>query len=277
MSVAITDPSRTGNLTVTMSGLLSMGQVGPVQPVSLGEVDNVGATPANSPYTFSYNLTSLPAPVSFSGVTATWNNLSVTAPPNFTTLGPYRFSQYNTPVESSNCGGSPAPAFVFESAACTYIATTMDSVFIPQTTVNGTGISANFGLLKAYQATLLFKNGCPFPEGSNPDPKTGNVFVKTSAVTGSCNSTFTYGTTIATNPNPNADPTGQWNCKDQVLLVNNNNSFDSIKTVQDLCPACSGDSRGASGHIDVYSSSQACTPHNAADYPNSPFYGIRLR
>jgi hypothetical protein len=95
VSIALADPtvvlagqtvSRTGNLVVTMTGVVANGGQGPGETVPLGEVDNIGATPANSPYTFSYNINSLGAQLSFTAVTATWNSLHVTAPPNFTTL-----------------------------------------------------------------------------------------------------------------------------------------------------------------------------------------------
>jgi len=259
-----------------MNGVLSMGQQGPVQPVSLGEADNVGATQPSSPYTFSYNLTSLPSPVSFSGVTASWNGLSVTAPPNFTTLGPYRFSQYNTIYENT-CGAGQTPAFIFQNNAssCTYTVAALRPDFVTQATENGTGVAADpsIGLIQAFRATGLF-NSCGWPEGSNQDPNTGNVFVSISQVAGPCNTQLASGS-LATNPNPKTDPSGQWNCSDQVMLLNSNSSIDSTRAVQDFCPACSSYPTGTNGHIDMYSSTQAC--YKVGDYPNSPLFGIRLR
>ena len=291
VSIALADPtvvlagqtvSRTGNLVVTMTGVVANGGQGPGETVPLGEVDNIGATPANSPYTFSYNINSLGAQLSFTAVTATWNSLHVTAPPNFTTLGSYRFSQYNVPVESPNCGGTPAVAFVFRPGSSLFDIYApdqngrggMDSNFIVQTTTNGTGRSASHGLLKAFRATRLFSpvQQCAWPLGSNQDQQSGNVFVSISDVTGSCNTQFTAGGSMATYPNPASDQTGAWNCSDEVMILNSNNSINATMSVQDKCPRCQNFNQ-----IDIFTSSQACSPYSTLDYPNSPLYGIRLR
>jgi hypothetical protein len=111
-----------------------------------------------------------------------------------------------------------------------------------------------------------------------------NTFVKLAPgfmIKGTCGTAFvrTDGSTtaIATNPNPFTDSTGTWNCNDQVLLVTANGAKDAIKTVQDLCPSCTGgfglpyyDSTVY--HIDSYTTSGSCT---AVDYGNR--YAIRLR
>jgi len=63
LSVTLTDPtvsqsglsvSRTGNLLVTMSGILSMGYQGPMQPITLIQQNGIAAT--NNAITASYNL-----------------------------------------------------------------------------------------------------------------------------------------------------------------------------------------------------------------------------
>jgi hypothetical protein len=276
VTVAITDPGRTGDLTVTLSGIISMGQQGPVQPVTLGQMSNVGATPPGSPYTLSYTLASLPSPVSFSNVSATWNDLQVSVQPGFTTLGSYRFSQYNTIYENT-CPLSQAGAFIFaNNATCSYrVVNNLRGLFITQTTTNGTGMASDptIGLLAAFRATALYSQ-CGWPEGSNQDPYSGNVFVMVPNVKGACNTQIIAGA-LATNPNPNNDPSGTWNCSDAVSFLQGNGSIGSPNPVQDFCPACSGDFRGANGHIDVYSSTQACS--KVPDYPGSPLMGIRLR
>jgi len=100
-------------------------------------------------------------------VTATWNGLHVTSPPNFTTLGPYYFTQYNSIYEST-CTGSKATAFVFTgTGSCAYNLLTgangLASNFISQVTLNGTGVSANpaVGLIAGFRGTGI---GCYFDD-----------------------------------------------------------------------------------------------------------------
>jgi hypothetical protein len=173
------------------------------------------------------------------------------------------------------------PVYVFQNdQTCTYYYnTTMKSKFVTQTNENGTGKSVQFGLVKPYRTTLLAGDWCFPPEGGSTDKVTGNVFVQVPYVTGTCNSRFTAGTSIAVNPDPEypqrQNPANQWNCDDQVLLVNTSTkATDSIKPVQDLCPSCSD-----GHHIDSYTNSPFCNPKDSRniDYPGSPFYGIRLR
>jgi len=222
--------------------------------------------------------------VSFTGVTATWNGLHVTSPPNFTTLGPYYFTQYNSIYEST-CTGSKATAFVFTgTGSCAYNLLTgangLASNFISQVTLNGTGVSANpaVGLIAGFRGTGLF-GLCPWPPGSNQGLQSANVFVQIPAVQGSCNQQLVSGS-FAVNPNPalSAAGTGQWNCSDKVSLLNNGSNASSLGTiypVQDYCPACSNYPAGTTGHIDVFSTSQACS--NVGNFSANPISGVRLR
>jgi len=295
VTVAIADPvvssgslsvSRTGNLDVTMSGVLSITAQGPMQPWTLWQQSNVGATPAGQPIAFSYNYPALPAPVSYSGVTATWNDLHVTAPPNFTTTGPYQFTQYNSIAEQS-CSAAQGAAFLFAGdGTCAWTLLTgqngLKGDFITQVTLNGTGISTNpaVGLIAAFRATELYTyNQCAFPPGSNQDPRTGNVFVQIPTVQGSCNQQLNSGS-LATNPNPAlaSAGTGVWNCADQVALLNNasnSNLLGTVLPVQDWCPACVSFPAGTDGHIDVFSTTQACS--KVGNYSANPIQGVRLR
>jgi len=94
--------------------------------------------------------------------------------------------------------------------------------------------------------------------------------------------TYYYGFTfkndfasLATNPNPKP-ANATWNCSDQVLLMNSSGTTNSIKAVQDYCPACSLQFNGTSGHIDAFNTSnQSCNPHSFNDLGS--FFGVRLR
>jgi hypothetical protein len=191
-------------------------------------------------------------------------------------MGVTRFSQYNAPKESS-CSAKQATAYVFTGAGdCTYnYGVTLSAQFMSQTVINATGRSTQFGLIKPFNNTGLIRF-CNYPDGGNQ----GNTFVQVSKIAGSCNTEFKDGTSLAVNPNPHTDTTGTWNCGDQVALVSTNNTLDSVRIVQDACGRCKrvSDFNGANGHIDVYTTEDACRPTAIFDY-NSPatYYGIRLR
>ena len=294
VSIAIADPTvsarglsagRTGTLTVVVNVAPFSPSQGPPspQPLQLYQQNNVGATPQNQPITFGYNLSSLGAPVAYSNVTATWYSLHVGGSQNFTTMGPYYFTQYNS-ISEQTCAPGPATAYIFAGdGTCNYSILAdqkgLQHDFITQVTENGTGVSVNpnVGLIAAFRATGLFTYGtCAFPPGSNQDENTGNVFVKIPAVEGSCNQQLASGS-LAVYPNPNPG-TGIWNCQDQVALLNNSgnpNQLGTILPVQDFCPACKNYPAGTEGHIDVFSTTQAC--YRVGDYSATPIQGVRLR
>jgi hypothetical protein len=274
VQVLLSGQTKVGNLQVTLNGDL---------PRSLATVPAAGA----NLYKYSFGRAALPAGTHYTSVTATWDGTSVTAPVGsaggFKALGLYRFSQYNTPAESA-CGGKPTPVYIFENnQTCTYwYGVTLKSDFLQQVNLNGTGKSASFGLLKPYRTTLLGKSWCALPPGGSMDIDAGNTFVQVQVVDGSCNTAFQNGLSLATNPDPNADPTGQWQCGDSVLLVSPSNVNHSTRVAQDLCPACAGGFGGTKwpgtvGHIDSYNTLNFCKKNDPNNIDLGNFYGIRLR
>ena len=68
------------------------------------------------------------------------------------------------------------------------------------------------------------------------------------------------------------------------MLFNGSNVTDSVKLVEDGCPACSGGFGGNNGsdpntvaHIDTYTSSPGCTARDPSIQSYGNFYGIRIR
>jgi hypothetical protein len=254
------DQGATGNLTVTLAGIPPNNA-----NVTIARMDR--ATPGS--IQLSFPRQSLPAG-QYGTLTATW---TVNTPPNsatrgvsFNVLGNTRFSTHNVPAESA-CTGEQSPAFIFDQyggppgSACHFLTANLNTTFMSQTALNGTGNSSSFGILKP-QATL---NYCELPPGGT----NGNTFYQVPSVTGVCLTSLAGGVSLATYPSPRpANET--WRCSDQVLLVDGQGRADSIKTVQDSCPACAGGS-----HIDTYSSSPACNVGSLVDYGN--FNAIRLR
>jgi hypothetical protein len=215
------------------------------------------------------------APGQYGSIVATWDDVAVTVPVAFDVLGGVRFSTYNTPAESQCNTGSPTTVFIFDAGACTYGTHTINSTFAYQTNLNGAGSSLSYGVIMPYSITWVGQT-CELPVGGTSGLKdnSGNTFVKVPSATGSCNKTLASGSSIATSPNPNP-ANSTWTCSDKVLLVNSSDATDSIKAVQDYCPACSGDFRGQRGHVDTFISNQSCSAHDFNDYGN--FTAIRLR
>ncbi len=148
--------------------------------------------------------------------------------------------------------------FIVDSVnACNVTAGTLRPAFITQTQLNGTGTSLSYGLVKGANATGV-RRYCKgkFPAGATLD----NTFVQVSSVTGSCNRTLVAGSTTAT--------AGGLCGVVEALVSNPGNANAGSKTSQDTCPACSGDFRGADGHIDSFSSNTSCSAHDAADLGN---------
>jgi hypothetical protein len=169
-----------------------------------------------------------------------------------------------------------------ERQTCTYTYNVnLKDDFTGQVNLNGSGRSVSFGLVKPYFTTYLAKHWCELPEGGSSAHNVGNTFVKVPAVDGSCNTTFSDGVSLATNPGPNADP-NQWKCSDSVLLVNTSDANHSVRLVQDFCPICSGEFGGSKwpgtvGHIDAYNNLQFCKKRDPNNIDLGSFFGIRLR
>ncbi len=256
ITVVLAGPSgSSGNLVVNLVGSPTNYQI-------VSKIEGPGT------YDFTFSRPSLPVS-DFSSVAATWavSGAQATGSMNvaFYALGSTRFSTYNVPYESQ-CSGASATSYIFTNwsgSVCTYKTATLNSEFMGQASLNGTGVSASNGTLKAAAAL----NYCELPPGGTQG-NSGNTFYAVSSITGSCNVSLSGGTSLATNPSPN--PGNTWHCGDQVLLVTSNDTVNSTKTVQDACPGCS-----TPGHIDTFSSSQACKARSLNDY--GTFTAIRLR
>jgi hypothetical protein len=227
----------------------------------------------------------------------------VTVPVSFLMIGLTRFSQYNTPYESQ-CATPQQNAVVITMGSppggfCYFNPVVLGSTFAAQVTTNGTGVSNSNGILKAYKAGAMgvcqLLPGMIFSStffsvdiGGNPITTitgTGNKVL--SDGTGSINSNNKNNPppgSLATDPGATAPRNGStFLYGDEILLIdqNNNNESRGIRSVQDLCPACSGGFGGLTwpntvAHIDMYNgTSQSCSVHNVPDYGN--FYAIRLR
>jgi hypothetical protein len=218
-----------------------------------------GAAIGPGSYTVPLNRPSMPADT-YSSVKALWNYYAIPATNTFNlsrnwlVLGLVRHSQYNTPYETA-CTGSPQAAWTFNSS-CTFTQTSLKSDFVSQTFINGTGASQSHGILK-------YSTSCTdYPSGANSQ----NSFLAVSSVTGACNTTMSGGVSVATYPSPNVgNPFG---CGDNILLVTSSNSNEAVKDAADYCPACSSGFNGTNGHIDDYSSSQACSGSGVGDLGN---------
>jgi len=253
VSVVLSGPSGvTGNLTVTLNGPSS---------VTLGQANNVAA----GTYNYSFNRPSLSSG-EYTSVSASWTagaGANASASVSFNVLGITRFSSYNVVYESTCPSGTAQTAYIITgSSGCSSYTTTLNPTFMSQVVENGTGVSVSNGTLQTYNVNT---KRCGVPSGAS----SSDTFYQVTSITGSCNTALSGGTSLATNPNPNSSNT-KWDCGDQVLLVNSSDQTNSTKTVQDYCPACS-----TPGHIDAFSSSQACTVGSIPDYGN--FYAIRLR
>jgi hypothetical protein len=81
--------------------------------------------------------------------------------------------------------------------------------------------------------------------------------------------TLVGNTSIASYPYPVGGSAGApYACGDDILLVTSGNANQAEKSIADSCPACSGGFNGTSGHMDDYSSSQACSANSLGDYGN---------
>jgi hypothetical protein len=199
----------------------------------------------------------------------------------YTVYGSTRHSVYNVPSESQ-CSGDPSPVFIVQGTTCAnavYLNGTLDSDFASQTAINGTGISVNYGVVKALAAT--FANSCTNrPQGSD----TSNTFVEVTAVTGACGTTL-GNSSVATFPLFNhyrsGDPRSQKDpkCGNSILAVNSDNTNKFVKTVADLCPACgqANQNNGADAHIDNFTTDAACEGGSFTDIPGSPFWTANTR
>lgn len=172
--------------------------------------------------------------------------------PVWRVLGLVRHSQYNTPAEVA-CSGTSQTAWVFDTN-CNFIQTTLNSRFVTQTYINGTGRSIQHGVIK-------YSKLCPqksYPNGAS----TRNSFLLVNEITGSCNRQMTN-TYQAAYPNPAKSSVKTPKCGDNTLLVENNNNNKAEKQIQDYCPACKD-----GHHIDNYTDEEACSGSEIGDLGN---------
>lgn len=257
---------ETNQVNVTISG--PSGTSGTLEVIANGSTNNPqvtyngGAAVGPGSYTVPLNRPSMPADT-YSSVKAIWNYNPIPATTTFNltrpwlVLGVIRHSQYNTPYESA-CTGPPQTAWVFTSN-CSFTQVALKSDFVSQTYLNGSGASQGYG-------DLQFNNGSlcsgKYPNGAN----TQNSFLQVSSITGACGTPVVGGDSVATYPSPNVG--NPYGCGDNIQLVTSSNANQALKHVADYCPACSSGFSGTNGHMDDYSSVQACSGGAVGDYGN---------
>lgn len=199
----------------------------------------------------------------YTKITATWNispkpvTTTYALPDTWDVLGKIRHSTYNASHEAL-CPGKAVPAWLFKQSTCTFTPVQLNPVFMLQTRINGTGVSNDYGYLKA---APMPRNG-PCSSSYPPSATKLNTFRKVSSVTGACNHLLTGDKSVATFPRPRKGT--KYSCGDTVLLSTSGNSNKAVKNAEDYCPGCGKDFRGTSGHMDDYSSSPKC--QNIDDY-----------
>jgi hypothetical protein len=214
----------------------------------------------------------------YTSIDGTWdtNIQSVDIPP-YTFPAPWvyfgyvRYTQYNVPYESS-CTGGQGNAWIV-TTSCTFTKVSLNSTFVSQAWINGTGVSNSYGTLKNAAAVNLGDQKGPcvgkYPSGAIGHGTTGgNTFEEVSSVTGSCNKALVNNQSAAVpasgNPAKAVPLSGvvALSCGNKLNLDPGNNTSEYTRTAADLCPACSNSStftNGTVGHVDSYSSSPSCT------------------
>ena len=265
-----TTPNSTddGSVSVVLSGTnnkaadLTVAIKGPAQTQLTHQSELGPGTYGN----ISLQRATLPAG-QYGTVTATWGSFSLPVNVAFNVLGTTRFSQYNTTAEVS-CTQPAVPVYVFinnTQGGCYGFFGTVKSDFLAYTVLNGSGLSADYGLVKPWAATWLKSNTPKVPDPCPVPPLPGlsanNTLVAVTQNTGQCYTmNMVAGTSLATYLGP-LDSGSPWNCGDNVLLVDpNTGKANSVRVVQDRCPACVD---GA--HIDAYSANTSCDPHQNID------------
>lgn len=252
------------NISVTLSGPSTV--TGALQVTLVGSSSSYtfqyGSTAVGSgTYSVAMNRPSIPADV-YTSVKASWmlssGPISGSFAVKWKVLGLIRHSQYNTPNEGM-CVGATSNAWIIVLNGCLFTPIQLRSDFANQVYINGTGTSAAHGILKY---TPGIKNNCTYPPGSNDS----NTFLQVGSITGSCNTVLDT-SSVATNPNPVTDIT-TYGCGDNLELITSSNTQQALKFPQDYCPACNSGFNSTNGHIDNYSSSQACSGHAVGDYGN---------
>lgn len=278
---------KTDQITVGLSG--PAGSSGTLRVTLRGSSDvvlrNEAAGTGN--HNISFDRANLPFRGLWRTVEATWDAAGTPVqsarPVEIEALGNIRFSRYNAPYESE-CSTGAAPAFIIThwlrprngTYNCQWFPTTLSSAFMSQVFINGTGISRDLGIVKSYDGGS--PNSCPL------QPELGmtnrNTFFSVPIVDGSCFKAVSDGA-VAVNPAPDRSRGApfiaeRFTCSDQIVVLNGNQT-DSVRQVVDRCPDCKSDFRGADGHIDLFTSSKACTPRSPSVLDYRTFKAIRTR
>lgn len=278
---------KTDQITVGLSG--PAGSSGTLRVTLRGSSDvvlrNEAAGTGN--HNISFDRANLPFRGLWRTVEATWDAAGTPVqsarPVEIEALGNIRFSRYNAPYESE-CSTGAAPAFIIThwlrprngTYNCQWFPTTLSSAFMSQVFINGTGISRDLGIVKSYDGGS--PNSCPL------QPELGmtnrNTFFSVPIVDGSCFKAVSDGA-VAVNPAPDRSRGApfiaeRFTCSDQIVVLNGNQT-DSVRQVVDRCPDCKSDFRGADGHIDLFTSSKACTPRSPSVLDYGTFKAIRTR
>ena len=191
--------------------------------------------------------------------------------PAFEALGDYRHSQYNTPDEE-DCDGMDAVAYITEPIRCAFTADDLNSDFISQAAMNGSGRrdddddgdddsyvqleSRCFDLAEMVPTDALRPGEDP-GKAENADKK--RSFRGNATISGACgnNTGALTDATVAVNKGHMG-----LGCDDSVLIV----GF-GVKTVTDYCPACKTGEEPSKPlpQLDNYTTRAACEPGSILD------------
>jgi hypothetical protein len=315
LSAIITDTSdiMDGNLTVNLTA--PSGTTGDLNLVFNGSNDS-GPETSNAPFTalapgsqeLQLDFDSI-SPGIYPMAKGTWNAMlpgTSTAqtvnvpdyplPTEWDYFRRVRFSRYNTPNEAAvanPCTGQPANAWIVTSVTpirsiqgttyqCKFQQITLNSQFIQQTWINGTGLSSNYGYLKNAAAVKEGDRGSSqkcvgeYPDGAiGHSGKNGNTFVVVyPPITGSCDQPLVAGVSAAMPATTALSHVMPLSCGFQLNMDDRYHNSVGTRMIADKCPACdiTTQNDGADGHIDSFTSDDSCTGHNIIDVPGSPFY-----
>lgn len=202
----------------------------------------------------------------YSIIEATWNastppvTSTFTINPAWNVRGIVQNTVYIKVYETA-CSGTPTPGYwtFNDRKSCVFTATNFKPMFASQTFINGSGLTASGLLIHANVENYCSKH---YPVGAN----SRNTFYTISDITGSCRNSMAD-TNVAVYPNPVVNG-GTYSCNDQLLYVatDTNANVDSLRDVEDYCPACKRHVSGTSDHIDNYYDKNSCTANSLPNY-----------
>jgi hypothetical protein len=305
VAVKLTAPSgTTGDLTLNFYGATSIQN----------QVLDINLFPSQVPGSQALKLDfdSVP-PAIYSTADGTWNAtlpgataVQTVNVPDYTLPTPWTYfrnifyTQYNIPHESeceksaNDTGDTDAWVVTTDvvkgKTICHFTPIKLNAQFIAATWMNGTGIDDGGDTLKNAVALNLGSGSGEICHGQYPQgavgytPTTvrngktvygnGNTFAVVSSITGSCtHQTLIVDQSLAA-PSSILSGVKALSCGDVLNLDDGDHTTASMRTVADLCPACSDTSSfsdedstmyGSDGHIDALSSSTSCTGHDVGN------------